>query len=166
MPGNDDFERLVEAVSGVEDPEVPVTLSDLGVLRSVTCTDRGVRVLLRATKIGCPGKSKMTDDVVAACGTVWPGVQVDVEWDLAPWSPEEVTERGRAVLKDFGIVLENRRSVSCPYCSSAAVEMLSVYGGSICKVPHRCAACGSMFEQLRSVEVAQPVSIGKKGVTP
>ena len=129
----------------------------------MTRTDRGVRVLLRATKIGCPGKNKMTDDVVAACGGVWPGAQVDVEWDLAPWTPDEVTERGRAVLKEFGIVLENRESVSCPYCSSSAVEMLSEYGGSICKVPHRCGACGSMFEQLRSVEVAQPVSIGKKG---
>ena len=163
MFGNDDFAQLVEAVSGVEDPEVPVTLSDLGVLRSVTRTDRGVRVLLRATKIGCPGKNKMTDDVVAVCGSIWLGAQVEVEWDLAPWTPDEVTERGRAVLKEFGIVLENRESALCPYCSSAAVEMLSEYGGSICKVPHRCGACGSMFEQLRSVEVAQPVSIGKKG---
>lgn len=159
---SDELSRLVDKVSAVEDPEVPVTLRDLGVLRSVRLTDVGIHVVLRATKIGCPGKTKMTSDIVTACESISPDINVEVEWDIQPWTPDEVTEQGRRILQEFGIVIDSASSITCPYCSSGAVELLSDYGGSICKVPHRCGACGSMFEQLRSVDVAQPVSIGKK----
>jgi len=162
MLKNDEFDRLVDKVAAVEDPEVPVSLSDLGVLRSVSRTDRGVHIVLRATKIGCPGKNRMTSDIVSACESIRSDLAVQVEWDLQPWTPDQVSEQGRRVLREFGIVIETGVAMACPYCSSDAVELLSEYGGSICKVPHRCGACGSMFEQLRSVDVVQSVSIGKK----
>lgn len=157
-----DFTRILDAVALVEDPEVPVTLKDLGVLRSVTQTDSTIHVVLRATKIGCPGKSRMTSDIEEACRATAPGLAVDIEWDQDPWTADDVTQAGMEVLRDFGIVLHEHDRITCPYCSSHTIEMLSEYGGSICKVPYRCGACGSMFERLRSIEAAQPVSIKKK----
>jgi len=157
-----DFSRIFEAVSKVEDPEVPVTLRDLGVLQTVTHSEQGIYVLLRATKIGCPGKSRMVSDIEAVCAAINPELQVHVEWDLSPWTPDDVTETGRSALKDFGIVLNAPEELTCPYCSSSNTEMLSDYGGSICKAPFRCGSCGSMFDRLRSVENIQSVSIKKK----
>lgn len=162
MLAESDFTRLLDAVARVEDPEVPVTLKDLGVLRSVTQSDGGVHVVLRATKIGCPGKSRMTSDIEEACRAITPGVRVDISWDQSAWTPDQVTSTGMDVLRDFGIVLHEHERVKCPYCSSRSIEMLSEYGGSICKVPYRCAGCGSMFERLRSIDAVQPVSIKKK----
>jgi ring-1,2-phenylacetyl-CoA epoxidase subunit PaaD len=162
MLHDDDFTQLLEAVAQVEDPEVPVTLKDLGVLQSVTQSEQGVQVLLRATKIGCPGKSRMVKDIEAACAAIDAGVQVTVEWDLAAWKPEDVSETGQIALRDFGIVLNAPAEIKCPYCSSGNTEMLSDYGGSICKAPFRCSSCGSMFDRLRSVESVQPVSVVKK----
>lgn len=157
-----DFARVVEAVAQVEDPEVPVTLKDLGVLRSVAQSDTQIHVVLRATKIGCPGKSRMTSDIESACRDLAPGISVDIEWDEDPWSADDVTQAGMDVLRDFGIVLHEHHRVTCPYCASKEIEMLSEYGGSICKVPYRCGSCGSMFERLRSIDAIQPVSIKKK----
>lgn len=159
---DDDFTQLLEAVAQVEDPEVPVTLKDLGVLQAVTQSEQGVHVLLRATKIGCPGKSRMVKDIEAACAAIGAGIQVTVEWDLAPWKPDDVSETGKIALKDFGIVLNAPAEIKCPYCSSGNTEMLSDYGGSICKAPFRCSSCGSMFDRLRSVENVQTVSVVKK----
>lgn len=159
---DDDFTQLLEAVAQVEDPEVPVTLKDLGVLQAVTQSEHGVHVLLRATKIGCPGKSRMVKDIEAACAAIGAGIQVTVEWDLAPWKPDDVSETGKIALKDFGIVLNAPAEIKCPYCSSGNTEMLSDYGGSICKAPFRCSSCGSMFDRLRSVENVQTVSVVKK----
>jgi ring-1,2-phenylacetyl-CoA epoxidase subunit PaaD len=158
----DDFVRLLEAIAQVEDPEVPVTLKDLGVLQSVTQSERGVHVLLRATKIGCPGKSRMVSDIEAACANINPEIQVDIKWDLSPWTPDDVSDFGRLALKDFGIVLNAPAEIKCPYCSSGNTAMLSDYGGSICKVPFRCGSCGSIFDRLRSVETVQTISVRPK----
>jgi ring-1,2-phenylacetyl-CoA epoxidase subunit PaaD len=162
MLSDDQFRRILEAIDRVEDPEVPVTLRDLGVLRSATKVGSQIHVVLRATKIGCPGKTRMVDDIVAACATVSPGSNVEVQWDLTPWTSDDVTEHGRVALREFGIVVDQAADVTCPYCSSAVVENLAEYGGSICKVPFRCGSCGSIFDRLRSVEGVQIVTIGKK----
>jgi ring-1,2-phenylacetyl-CoA epoxidase subunit PaaD len=162
MLGDNEFGQLREAIAQVEDPEVPVTLKDLGVLQSVTQSENGVNVLLRATKIGCPGKSRMVSDIESVCAAVAPEIHVNVEWDLSPWKPSDVSEAGRDALRDFGIVLNAPAEISCPYCSSNNTEMLSDYGGSICKAPFRCGSCGSMFDRLRSVESVQTVSINQK----
>jgi ring-1,2-phenylacetyl-CoA epoxidase subunit PaaD len=164
MLRDDDFTRLLEAVGQVEDPEVPVTLKDLGVLQSVTQSEQGVHVLLRATKIGCPGKTRMVKDIETVCANISAGIQVNVEWDLSPWKPDDVSEMGRIALRDFGIVLNAPAEIKCPYCSSRNTEMLSDYGGSICKAPFRCGSCGSMFDRLRSVENVQIVSVVKKSL--
>ena len=157
-----DFNLLIAAVEQVEDPEVPVTLKDLGVLQSISQSDQGVHIILRATKIGCPGKSRMVDDIGAACSAISSEICVSVEWDLAQWKPEDVSDIGRSALKEFGIVLNAPEDIKCPYCSSETIEMLSDYGGSICKVPFRCGSCGSMFDRLRSVESVQSVHIKMK----
>jgi ring-1,2-phenylacetyl-CoA epoxidase subunit PaaD len=104
----------------------------------------------------------MVKDIEAACAAIDAGVQVTVEWDLAAWKPEDVSETGQIALRDFGIVLNAPAEIKCPYCSSGNTEMLSDYGGSICKAPFRCSSCGSMFDRLRSVESVQPVSVVKK----
>lgn len=162
MLSKDDFTRLLAAIEQVEDPEVPVTLKDLGVLQSVVQSERGIHVLLRATKIGCPGKSRMVNDIEVACAAIKSEIDVSVEWDVSPWNADDVSETGRMALKNFGIVLNAPEEIKCPYCSSSKTAMLSEYGGSICKAPFRCGSCGSMFDRLRSVETVQSVSIKKK----
>ena len=39
--------------------------------------------------------------------------------------------------------------MSCPFCSSEDVELVSPWGGQIITCQMRCRACGSYFEAIR-----------------
>lgn len=136
------------AVGRVEDPEIPVTLADLGVLRSVDVDATRVRVVLRTTRLACPGRQRMAADVEAAVAGVASGRPVDVEWDLVPWRPEDATETGRQALRDFGYALAGGCVPACPYCGAGESRPEGLWGGSPCKVPFTCRRCGSPFDAL------------------
>ena len=78
--------RVRKAVSAVQDPEIPVPLSDLGVLRAVEIDVGQVRILLRPTRFACPGRERMRRDVEEAVRTVAPEAEVRVEWEMAGWT--------------------------------------------------------------------------------
>jgi len=42
-----------------------------------------------------------------------------------------------------------RSAPACPFCDSAAVELVSPWGGQIITAQWRCLACSSYFEAVR-----------------
>jgi ring-1,2-phenylacetyl-CoA epoxidase subunit PaaD len=154
------------AVARVEDPEIPVTLADLGVVRALDIEATGVRVVLRTTRLACPGRQRMAADVEAAVTGVVPGLCVDVEWDTAPWRPEDATEAGRQALRDFGYVMAGASRPSCPYCGAGEIRPEGLRGGSPCKVPFTCRRCGSPFDALAGSVGAGPVFMAPGSTAP
>lgn len=150
---------LMAAIGAVEDPEMAVSLVDLGVLRSVELDGRGVRVVLRATRLACPGRGRMELDVAAAVRSVDEFLTVEVEWDDQLWSDADVTPAGRVSLAQVGCTVTSVSPVRCPYCSSGSVRREGDFGGSLCKRPYTCRSCGSTFDLLRgSTAIAVPSS--------
>lgn len=97
-----------DALYGVEDPEMPVSIVDLGLIYGVELTeiDAGttVEVLMTLTYSGCPARDMLTDDVERAVAGVEGVESVDVRLVWSPeWSVEMVTEQGKADLKEFGL---------------------------------------------------------------
>jgi len=156
------FQQIIEVIDLVDDPEIPITLKDLGVLRSVVLDVDQVRVVLRATKLACPGRITMETSIRKACESVKPELQVSITWEMEPWSPNDVTEKGRNRLNEYGITIEDPDDVTCPYCTSRSISSMGDFGGSICKVPYHCGDCGSIFERLRSVGTCQNVALRRK----
>lgn len=150
-----DHDRVVDAVRAVEDPEIPVALSDLGVVRSVDVDPEGVRVVLRPTRLGCPARDRMERDVTLAVRTVAPDVSVSVDWEMEVWSDADVSEAGRAALGEVGYAVLLGGPPRCPYCGSADTRREGAFGGALCKVPHTCRGCGSTFDALRSAAGAR-----------
>lgn len=67
-------DALLAALATVEDPEIHKPITDLDMVESVTCDERGyVAVTVLLTVQGCPLRAKITHDVEAALGAV-PGV--------------------------------------------------------------------------------------------
>ena len=94
-----------QALEGVTDPELPVSLVDLGLIYDVS-VDRsgGVEIKLTFTSIGCPGMEMIFEDIREAVGSI-PGVTdvvVDVVWS-PPWTKEKLSNRGRVLLKAVGL---------------------------------------------------------------
>ena len=142
--------RVREAVSAVQDPEIPVPLSDLGVLRKVEIDVGQVRILLRPTRLACPGRERMRRDVEEAVRAVAPEAEVRIEWEMSGWTAQQVSPEGRTLLADLGFsVLEHP---TCPYCGGDS-RRDAEFGGSVCKRPFTCRACGSTWDQVAGVPV-------------
>lgn len=98
-------EAIWKALSGITDPELPVSLVDMGMIYGVRVDDGGrASIELTFTSIGCPGMDMILEDVRAAVATV-PGVtevQIDVVWS-PPWSKTRLTTKGRRLLQAVGL---------------------------------------------------------------
>ncbi|WP_227464622.1 1,2-phenylacetyl-CoA epoxidase subunit PaaD [Nocardioides lijunqiniae] len=152
----------------VTDPEMPMlTLEDLGVLRDVVEEDGAVVVAITPTYSGCPAMATMRDDLVHRLRDAgYDDVRVRVELEPA-WSSDWITERGRAALEEHGIsppgpadhrsgpvvlnLLPTRRSLHCPRCGAAEVELTSEFGATACKALYRCTACLEPFEHVKEI---------------
>lgn len=98
-----------DALYGVEDPEMPVSIVDLGLVYGVEVTERvdeghHVEVLMTLTYSGCPARDMLTDEVERAVAGVEGVASVDLRLVWSPeWSVEMVTEDGKDDLREFGL---------------------------------------------------------------
>ena len=91
------------ALAEVQDPELPVGIVDLGLVRSVRVEGGTVRVGLTFTSIACPCTDVLTDDVQARLGRLDGVSAVEVEELFEPWSRQDMTEEGRLALRALGV---------------------------------------------------------------
>jgi metal-sulfur cluster biosynthetic enzyme len=92
------------ALERVEDPELPLSITDLGLVRRLAITGGRIRVGLTYTSLACPCNEMIREDVETAIAAV-PGVAaVQVEEVLEPWSREDVTPQGRELLRAVAVV--------------------------------------------------------------
>jgi ring-1,2-phenylacetyl-CoA epoxidase subunit PaaD len=153
-------DRVRAAVATVEDPEVPITLQDLGVVRDVRVAGGEARVVLRPTRLACPARSEMARRVHEAVLSAAPDVHIEVEWEIATWRGSDVSDRGTQVLLQIGYADPGvGASTACPFCGSGDVRSEGAFGGSVCKVPFSCRSCGSTYDALKGSNAAD-VAVG------
>ena|SRR3972149_5512149 len=94
--------QKVEAVlKGIPDPEIGVSIWDLGLIYDVTIDGKkgSVRILMTLTTIGCPLFDLIANPVRETVGKL-PGVK-SVEIELTfdpPWSTEKMSKEAKAQL--------------------------------------------------------------------
>ena len=153
-------DRVRAAVATVEDPEVPITLQDLGVVRDVRVAGGEACVVLRPTRLACPARSEMARRVHEAVLSAAPDVHIEVEWEIATWRGSDVSDRGTQVLLQIGYADPGvGASTACPFCGSGDVRSEGAFGGSVCKVPFSCRSCGSTYDALKGSNAAE-VAVG------
>jgi len=91
-------------LGAIRDPELPVSIVDLGLVYGVRLSDGQVEVDLTLTSMGCPCSDWIVEDIEGRLRGL-PGVSdvvVTLVWD-PPWSLERITGSGRAALTSAGI---------------------------------------------------------------
>lgn len=102
--GSVDGAAVWAALTAVEDPELPLSIVDLGLIRRLDIADGTVTVGLTYTSLACPCVEMIREDVEAAVGGV-PGVRsVRIDDVLEPWSLADVTAEGRELLRAVAVI--------------------------------------------------------------
>ncbi len=91
---------VVEAVSSVYDPEIPVNIYELGLIYDVSVSDsRDVEILMTLTSPMCPVAESLPIEVESRVRGVDDvnDVHVELTWD-PPWTPEMMSEAAKLEL--------------------------------------------------------------------
>jgi metal-sulfur cluster biosynthetic enzyme len=106
MDPEDVVRRLWSALKDVEDPEIPVSVVDMGLIVSVGYQpqDMLAKLQITYTAMGCPAMEMIQDDIRARLLRE-PGVErvdIDVVWDPV-WTRRRLSEAARETMLDLGI---------------------------------------------------------------
>ena len=96
--------RVWQALYRVEDPEMPVSIVDLGLIYGVEVDDDSAEIEMTLTYTGCPARDMLTGEVTRAVRDVEGIEAVDVTVVWSPgWTVDMVTAEGEKALREFGL---------------------------------------------------------------
>lgn len=98
-------ERTVwDALYAVQDPEMPISVVDLGLIYDVEVDDGHAAIEMTLTYTGCPARTMLREEIREAVLTAEGINEVDLRLVWNPeWSIEMVTEQGKKDLREFGL---------------------------------------------------------------
>lgn len=142
-----------QALAEVQDPELPIAVTDLGLIREVAVSGSSVHIRLVPTFSACPAIEVIRRDIRARLLAL-PGVEeatVELAFDQ-PWTMARMSERGRAALADYGLSLpraDEVAPVACPYCGSTNTALENPFGPTLCRAIYYCRDCRNPIERFR-----------------
>jgi len=102
------IDRLWAALQDVEDPEIPVSVVDMGLIVSLdyAAAEKVARLQITYTAMGCPAMDMIQDDIRARLlreeGVE--RVDIDVVWDPV-WTPSRLSRGARGRMREIGLGL-------------------------------------------------------------
>jgi ring-1,2-phenylacetyl-CoA epoxidase subunit PaaD len=132
---------------------LPVAITDLGLVRSVTVEGSVVRVLLTPTFVGCPALDVIQARVRARLLDL-PGVEeavVRLNYD-EPWTLDQLTPAARARLAAHGLSVPKANLAEpavCPFCGSTNTVLENPFGATLCRAIYYCRDCRNPIERFR-----------------
>jgi FeS assembly SUF system protein len=100
-------QQVIEKLREIYDPEIPVNLYDLGLIYKITIdADQVVWIEMTLTTPACPVAQTFpltVEEIIRQIDGVT-DAKVELVWD-PPWSKEFISDLGKAVLAQLGIVI-------------------------------------------------------------
>jgi len=93
------MEEVVEALRGVEDPELGMDIVELGLFYDAEIQGADVKVHYTLTSMGCPAGAMIQEDIERVVKEI-PGVgEVQSELTFEPaWTPERMSDDAKFIL--------------------------------------------------------------------
>jgi len=155
------IQTIEAALEQVPDPELPISIVELGMVKTVSLEGKSARVHLLPTYTGCPALPVIEKDVVTKISAIEGVDECIVEWAYEPaWTPDRITPVGRDTLRAHGVtsmpcaseakVTLTTSAITCPYCGSSQTRLDSPFGPTRCRSIHFCEACRNQFEHMKT----------------
>ncbi|MDR7483539.1 MAG: 1,2-phenylacetyl-CoA epoxidase subunit PaaD [Armatimonadota bacterium] len=146
-------DEVWRVLATVEDPELPVAITDLGLVHTIEIRDGTVRVRLVPTYTGCPAldviRERVRTRVLALSGVA--AADVAFCYDV-PWTLDRMTPAARARLHTHGLSVPREtltEPAACPYCGSANVVLENPFGPTLCRAVYYCRDCRNPVERFK-----------------
>lgn len=163
--------EIHEVLAGIQDPEMPISIVDLGLVDDVRVDEGAVTVRILPTFVGCPALDMLRQEITQKAASVRGVRRVHVQFvHDPPWSPDRISDAGRAQLREVGVSVPVRRdgcgsiaspavpvalglgaSVACPYCGAETTDLQNIFGPTRCRMIYYCNACKNQFEHMKMV---------------
>ncbi|MBC8202913.1 MAG: phenylacetate-CoA oxygenase subunit PaaJ [Planctomycetes bacterium] len=164
-----DTKDIFTVLHTIPDPEMPISITDLGLIEQVEVSDSTAQIKLLPTFIGCFALPAIAEEIKQKVSRITGIENVEVELiNDPPWTTDRISDAGRASLAEHGISVPENGSpctahnepktielttsaIPCPWCNSNETALTSPFGPTRCKSIHFCNACRQPFERMKKV---------------
>jgi len=158
-------DKIWNLLEEIPDPEIPVlTIHDLGIVRKIDEINNEIIVTITPTYSGCPAMNQFEADIVTTLNKYgYDKVSIVTTYD-PPWTTDWLSEEAKKKLQDYGIappeqkttdknalLVDDRKSVTCPQCKSTNSKMISQFGSTACKSLYQCNDCMEPFDYFKCI---------------
>jgi len=99
-------EEMIKAIQPVTDPEIPVSIVDLGLVYETNYdpSTRKADVKMTLTSLGCPAAGQLMSQVKGRVEELADVDECNVQLVYSPpWKPQMATDRGKIQLQAMGV---------------------------------------------------------------
>jgi len=163
--------EITEVLRTINDPEMPISIVDLGIIGSVSvagaeCPGAGtiVKIDVLPTFVGCAALPMIESMIRQKLAQLPDVTSVEVNFKYSPaWTVDRISPAGRESLRHFGVTVPHLRTalgneaaietLTCPFCGSENVELESSFGPTRCRMIYHCLRCKNPFEHLKRLNL-------------
>ena len=96
------YDRVIEAMKDIIDPEIGVNIIDLGLVYGLQESDDGALLInMTLTSAGCPLQDVIEEQTAASLDGVVDAFRINWVW-MPPWGPEQITDDGKETMRAIG----------------------------------------------------------------
>ncbi len=97
-----DYDRTIEALKEVIDPELGINIVDLGLIYDLKkAEDDSLLIHMTLTSAGCPLTDVIEEQTANALDGVTEAFRINWVW-MPPWGPERITDDGKEQMRAIG----------------------------------------------------------------
>jgi len=96
------YDRIIEAMKEIIDPEIGVNIIDLGLVYGLQEAEDGALLInMTLTSAGCPLQDVIEEQTAASLVGVVETFRINWIW-MPPWGPEQITDDGKEMMRAIG----------------------------------------------------------------
>lgn len=101
-----EYDRVLEALKDVVDPEIGINIVDLGLIYGLqkSADDGHLLINMTLTSAGCPLTDVIEEQTANALDGVAEAFRINWVW-MPPWGPEKITEDGKEQMRAIGFAI-------------------------------------------------------------
>jgi metal-sulfur cluster biosynthetic enzyme len=94
---------LRRALEDVLDPEFPISVVDMGLIRGIDVVGSTALIRLTYTTLGCPCTEMIQEDIESRLLDIEGIDRVEIDEVFEPWSRRDISSRGLVTLQRLGV---------------------------------------------------------------